>query len=428
MKKYQRLHVDRIVKYVHDSDMRIIAIIGPRQVGKTTIAQQAESELKKSEYNCRYVSFDDQNSIKSALRIDPTIFDASAVVDYRTPKVLLGVWENACDESKKSPHGFVLFLDEIQLISGWSNIVKGLWDRDRRENYPLRVVILGSAVWQMLVGRNESLVGRFRQVSVLHWSLREMMDKFDLTVDEYIFYGGYPGPFLNDREMPQDEELWREYITESIVEPVIIRDIISLTQIRKPALMRQLVSLVPYYSGQIMSYHKLIGLLQDKGNSTTIKHYLDLLSDAFLISTLSRYTPSLYLGITSTPKFHVLNTALMTAPSGYSLEQAKANSSHWGRIVESAVGAHLINTRRNQGTRIHYWRNDNDDEVDFVIARGPYLLGIEVKSGLKPSYRGINAFKDKFPDAQTMIVGTGGVSISEFLSFTTDEWVEQLCA
>lgn len=427
MKIYQKTHVMRLVQFASNPrDMRIIAVMGPRQIGKTTIAHQAMSLFEELGINCKYISFDDPSTLKSEIPSDSPVFDTAASVKLTQPNILVDIWENARKESLKSKNGFILFLDEIQLVPQWSNYVKGLWDRDRRENTPLRIVILGSSVWQMLVGRNESLVGRFRQLLVSHWSLREMMDQFGLTVDEYIFYGGYPGPFTQSLKGVKDEKFWRTYILESIVNPVIQRDIMSLRQIRKPALMRQLVNMVPQYSAQIMEYNKLIGMLQDKGNTTTIKNYLDLLGDAFLVSTLSRYTPSQYLGIASHPKFNVLNTALMTAPSGNTFIDARDNPSQWGRIVESAVGAHLINTRQDQATRVHYWRDDHGHEVDFIVARGPHLLGIEVKSGSKSSYRGLNAFKERFPNAKTVLIGGGGISISEFLSFTTDQWIEQV--
>jgi len=189
--------------------------------------------------------------------------------------------------------------------------------------------------------------------------------------------------------------------------------------------MRQLIEITPAYSGQIMAYNKLLGHLQDKDNAITVKHYLNLLSDAALITTLTRYTPKPHLRVTSHPKFNVLNTALMTAPSGYSFEESQVNRSFWGRVVESAVGAHLCNTRK-AATQIHYWRDKSGNyEVDFVIARGPHLIGIEVKSGKKQTRQGLNAFKEHFPHAKTMIVGSSGIAFNEFFSYTADEWIDE---
>lgn len=421
---FERQHVQKVIELATvSSNMRIIALTGPRQVGKTTIALQSCVRLSKLGFLSWYYSADTSSPVESNqtkwMRESPvqmgTLSDGLSLVD---------TWKNARLASLQSDRGLVLFLDEIQLIRGWSNIVKGLWDADRREGYPLRAVILGSAAWKMLVGRNESLAGRFTSLPTSHWTLREMTQVFGLTPEEYIFFGGYPG-ILSGRPDPAEVTDWQRYILDSILKPVTDRDIMGLEHtIRKPALMRQLVDLAPHYSGQIIAYNKLLGQLQDAGNTTTLARYVDLLSDVGILTALSRYTPKPHLGKASPPKLNVLNTALMTAKSGYSFEEAQADRSFWGRILESAVGAHLYNTR-GPATRIHFWR-DPSYEVDYVIARGPHLVGIEVKSGKSTTYRGLDAFKNRFPHAKTVIAGSKGIPISEFLSLTTEEWLEEL--
>lgn len=400
--------------------MRMVAITGPRQAGKTTIALQARVQLTELGIPCWYVALDDPSSVKTdwlGLEEATGTGRGRALPDEQA---LVHIWERARRASRRSKRGLVLILDEIQLVPRWSNIVKGLWDGDRRAGYPLRAVVLGSAAWRMLTGLNESLVGRFDALPATHWSLREMAAAFDLTIEEYVFYGGYPGALSGG---PAHTGLtdWQDHIMRSIVTPAIDRDIVGLRRVRKPELMRQLMDLAPHYSGQLISYNKLLGQLQDAGNTTTLARYLDLLADADLMTALSRYTAAPHLGMASSPKLNVLNTALMTAPSGYSFEQARADRSFWGRIVESAVGAHLFNTR-SAVTRLHYWR-DPPHEVDFVIARGPHLLGVEVKSGRPRPYRGLDAFKTRFPEAKAIIVGANGIPLNEFLSLSADEWL-----
>jgi len=429
MYSFHRTHVDRLMEFISSSsDMRIIAIIGPRQVGKTTIALQARDQLIQYGFTCQYVSFDDPHlNLSDWWSTDSNILDTSTIDQLANSQTLVGIWENARMASLQSFAGHVLFLDEVQRIPEWSNYVKGLWDRDRREGYPLHVVILGSAVWQMLIGRHESLTGRFRELSVQHWSFPEMAEVFGLTAEQFMFYGGYPGSWPDKSEKSRFD-YWRSYILKTIVGSVLGRDIVMLRQIKKPALMRQLMDLTPNYSGQIMAYRKLLGGLRDKGNVTTIKHYLNLLADAGLITTLFRYTPSPHSGSTSPPKFNVLNSALMTALSGFSFEEAKNDHrSFWGRVVESAVGAHLWNTR-DLATRIHYWCDERGTcEVDFVISRGPHLVGVEVKSSFTKAHQGLDAFKNRFSHAKTMMVGPGGFPFNEFFSLSTDEWIEELC-
>lgn len=402
--------------------MRIAAITGPRQTGKTTIALQARKRLEASGRPCWYVPLDDPTPDES---LAPGLLDGVDAVPAggtRDERWLVEIWESARRAAARTDRGLVLVLDEIQNIPRWSNVVKGLWDGDRRAERPLRLVILGSAPWHMLTGLNESLAGRFTALPASHWSLREMACAFDLTVEEYVFFGGYPGALT---AMPEPERLaaWQDHIARAIIGPAVERDIVGLTRVTKPALMRRLMDLATQYSGQLMSYNKLLGQLQDAGNTTTLARYLDLLSDAGLVTGLSRYTPAPHLGRGSSPKLNVLNTALMTAPSGYTVEEARADRSYWGRLVESAVGAHLHNTRAT-ATRLHFWR-DPPHEVDFVIARGPHLLGIEVKSGKSGAASGLDAFADRFPDARTVVVGTGGIPLNEFLSLGTEEWLDE---
>lgn len=430
--------------------MRIMAINGPRQVGKTTIALQVRHKLIKSQIPCWYMPMDDFDSDESdwdRIRSDDGNLRVGAEFDHRdfdsqdfatgtivgagalpNEQVLVEIWKKARRNSLKSGRGLVLIFDEIQIIPHWSNIVKGLWDTDRREGYPLRVVILGSAPWRLMIGRNESLAGRFDSHRVTHWSLPEMTQAFGLTIEEFMFFGGYPNPFSSESEGITLRP-WRDYIVNAILTPAIDRDIVELTRIKNPALMRQLIDLAPRYSGQIISYTKLLGKLQDKGNATTLAGYLNLLSDASLIVALDQYSRSPHRSKTSPPKLIVLNTALMTATSGYSFQEARADRSFWGRIVESAVGAHLQNTR-DTATHIHYWRRDSGKyEVDFVISRGPHLLGVEVKSGNKRVRRGLDEFKARFNNARIMEVGPGvnAIPLNEFFSLTADEWIEEKC-
>ena len=473
---FERSHVSRLFKQLsRGSHMRIIAINGPRQVGKTTIARQVRHKLIKSQIPCWYMPMDDFDSGESDwhrlrstdgnLRVgaefdhqdfDNQDFATGTILGTGAPpdeRVLVEIWKKARRDSLKSGRGLVLIFDKIQIIPRWSNIVKGLWDTDRREGYPLRVVILGSAPWRLMIGQNESLAGRFDSHRVTHWSLPEMTQAFGLTVEEFMFFGGYPVPFSHESEGTTLRP-WRDYILNTIITPVIDRDIVGLTRIQNPALMHQLIDLALRYSGQIISYNKLLGRLQDKGNATTLAGYLKLLSDASLIAALGQYPKSPHRSKTGPPKLNVLNTALMTATSGYSFQEALADRSFWGRIVESAVGAHLQNTR-DTATHIHYWRRDGGKyEVDFVISRGPHLLGVEVKSGSRRAYRGntallsaqeimdvemksgskrvqrgLDEFKARFKNARIMEVGPGvhAIPFNEFFSLTADEWIEEKC-
>ena len=419
---FQRPQVNDLVRLLVDDRLppRIVAITGPRQSGKTTIVRQALRRVRETGLKGHRIAVDDPEAMGS-LSGRPS--GATVAPDPRLRNVdwLIRVWKWGRERAWERNRGFVLALDEIQDIPEWSRTVKGLWDSDRDTGCPLKVIILGSAPWALLTGRGESLAGRFTPFDVRHWSLSEMVDALDFTLDEYIFFGGYPGA----APLIRDLGAWRGYVAYSIIAPVFGRDILALTRVDKPALMRQLVDLVPEYSGQIVRYDHLGGRLRGTGHAATIAHYLDMLSDAGIVTQLPKYSGSAVRRTESNPKLNVLNTGLMTALSGYSLEQALSDRTFWGRLVESAVGAHLHNTREIS-MRISYWRDD-PFEVDFVVSQGPRVLGIEVKSSQRVrSLPGLAAFEKRFPRARTLLVGgRGGVPLNEFLAEPASYWIEE---
>ena len=284
---------------------------------------------------------------------------------------------------------------------------------------PLHVVILGSAPLLMQSGLNESLAGRFEPVDVVHWSFSEMAQAFGFSLEEYLYFGGYPGA----ASLIRDQERWRGYVLSGLVEPNIERDILTMTRVDKPALLKRLFEVGSSYSGQILSYNKMLGQLQDAGNTTTLARYLDLLSNAGLLTGLQRYASQQFRRRASSPKLNVLNTALMTAGSGYSFEEAQADRTFWGRVVESAVGAHLYNTA-TRDIRLHYWRGKSR-EVDFVLQRGPRLVTFEVKSGpSEVDLSGMREFGAQFGSHRPVVVGADGVPLNEFLSTPAGEWFQ----
>ena len=320
--------------------------------------------------------------------------------------------------AQSGQEGAILVIDEVQKVPKWSEIVKYLWDEDSRLGWPLQVVLLGSAPLLVQQGLGESLAGRFQSLHLPHWSFAEMREAFGWSVDEYIYYGAYPGaaPLV---ERPQE---WARYIRDSLIEPVLARDILLLTRVDKPALLRQVFDLGCSYSGQILSYTKMLGQLQDAGNTTTIAHYLHLLQGAGLLAGLQKYSGGAVRRRASSPKLQVLNTALITAREGAGLRQARQDHESWGRLVESAVGAHLANAAAGQ-CEVYYWR-DRNREVDFVVRSPKRLVAIEVKSGRAPkSMRGMAAFQAAHQPDRILLVGGGGIDIEWFLSTSVDEWL-----
>jgi hypothetical protein len=329
-------------------------------------------------------------------------------VGLRDPAWIAAHWDLGRLLAKQGRQGAILVLDEVQKVPGWSETVKRLWDEDSQAGTPLRVLILGSSPLRMQAGLSESLAGRFEILDATHWSYPEMRDAFGWDLDRYLFFGGYPGSV----PLTKDRARWARYITESLVETTISRDIFLMTRVDKPALLRQLFQLSCAYSGQVLSFQKMLGQLQDAGNTVTLAHYLELLTGAGLVAGLQKYSGSQVRQRGSSPKLIAMNNALITAQLDIDLAKARRDPALWGRLVESAVGAHLL---RKHGKAVTYWRHRNR-EVDFIVAEGDVPLAIEVTSGRrKESLPGLDAFR-KETGTRLLLVGGQGMLLEEFLS------------
>ncbi len=373
----------------------IQVVAGPRQVGKSTLVRQVAEGLPLP--------------VRQASADEPGLRGTDWIAQQ---------WE-AARLSIGGPDGAVLVLDEIQKIPGWSETVKRLWDEDTRAKRPLKAVLLGSAPLLIAQGLTESLAGRFEVIPLAHWSLGEMRSAFGWSLDEYVFYGGYPGAATLIGEPAR----WARYVLDSLIETSISRDVLLLTRVDKPALLRRLFELACRYSGQVLSYTKMLGQLQDAGNTTTLAHYLELLAGAGMVCGLPKYAGDVARSRGSSPKLQVLNTALMTAAAGYTLDEARADREFWGRLVESAVGAHLANAAMRGECTLHYWRERNH-EVDFIVQAGRRLAAIEVKSGRAPlAHAGTAAFVAAFKPQRSLLVGGDGIALEDFLLQPVAHWM-----
>ncbi len=395
--QHLRPHAGELEKRLRESRRFIQVLAGARQVGKTTLVLQV---AERAGLPHRFASAD-----------EPTL---------RGPAWIEQQWDAARLLARDADAaGALLILDEVQKVAGWSEVVKRLWDEDTRAGLPLKVVLLGSAPLLVQHGLTESLAGRFELLRLPHWSFAEMRDTFGWTLEQSLFYGAYPGA----ASLVGEPERWSRYVRDSLIETTISRDVLLLSRVDKPALLRRLFELGCAYSGQILSFNKMLGQLQDAGNTTTLAHHLDLLAGAGMLVGLQKYAGGVVRQRGSSPKLQVLNTALMTASSGLTLEEAKADRSFWGRLTESAVGAHLANAESEGVCELFYWR-DRGKEVDFVTRAGRTLTAIEVKSGrARDAASGMQAFADAFGATRKLLVGGDGVALEEFLSRPVEHWV-----
>jgi hypothetical protein len=392
---YQRPHAAVLAGRLREPRRFIHVVAGPRQVGKTTLVQQVVERAGV-----------------------PVVFASADEPTLRGPEWIAQQWEAA--RLALGREGALLVLDEVQKATGWAESVKRLWDEDTRKKRSLKVVLLGSAPLLIQRGLSESLAGRFEVLHLPHWPLGEMRAAFGFSLEQYLFFGGYPGAV----PLAGDPERWVRYIRDALIETTIARDVLLLTRVDKPALLRRLFELGCRYSGQVLSYTKMLGQLQDAGNTTTLAHYLDLLAAAGMLTGLPKYAGQTARSRGSSPKLQVMNTALMSAQSGLTLAEARTDHDFWGRLVESAVGAHLANAAAAGACEVFYWRERNR-EVDFVVKCGRMLTAIEVKSGRAgESLPGIAAFAEAFKTKRTLLVGGDGVPVEEFLLKPVEHWVK----
>ena len=393
----ERAYLQNFTKRMNEKRKFIQVLYGPRQVGKTTMVLQLLSKI----------------AVES-------IYETTDTITAADSKWLQTVWETARIKLKLSVQKeLILVVDEIQKIDNWSETVKKLWDEDSRTGNNIKVILLGSSSLLIQQGLTESLAGRFEKTYIGHWSFAEMQLAFDWDINRYIFFGGYPGAAM----LIDDERRWRSYIIDSLIETSISKDILMLTRVDKPALLRRLFEIGANYSGQILSFTKVLGQLLDAGNTTTLSHYLSLLSNCGLLGGLDKFSGSVVKKRSSSPKFQVYNNALISAYLKTDFLQSFQESDLWGRITESAVGTHLIGKSITENYKLYYWREGNC-EVDFVIEYGEKLLGLEVKSGASTTNKGIDKFLSRYPDAKAIFVGASGISIEEFLKINPVELLQ----
>jgi predicted AAA+ superfamily ATPase len=386
---YKRIEY-QIIKTRLEEDRKFIQVVmGARQVGKSTVVKQV---LKDINIPFQFFSADNVPASNSAW--------------------ISNCW--AATRSLKENNNWdsiIIVIDEIQKIANWSEVIKKEWDDDTFNDRNIKVLLLGSSRVLLEKGLSESLAGRFEEIRMSHWTYKEMKECFGFSLEEYIFYGGYPGA----ASLIRDSERFEQYIQASIIDATINKDILMDSPINKPALLRQCFELGSAYSGNILSLNKLLGSLQDAGNTSTLASYINLLNESGLLCGLQKYSVDMSRRKASIPKFQVYNNALKMVYTPLSFEQVILNRKEWGHIFESAVGAYLVSQGFIHRFEVYYWRERNN-EVDFILKKKDSIVAIEVKSNAEKQTSGLDKFKEMFNPKNAFIIGDGGISVEDFFS------------
>lgn len=392
---FKRRHYDILSARIREGRRFIQVVMGPRQVGKSTMVKQVLADT-----DIPYIRFTADN------------------VPATNTSWISQCWDSARAKMKVESLGeLILVIDEVQKISGWSEAVKKEWDDDSFNDLNLKVILLGSSRVLIDKGLADSLAGRYERIIMSHWNYAEFKEAFGWDVDRFIYYGAYPGA----APLVDDPDRWLQYISGSIIDATINKDILIDAPVSKPALLRQTFELACSYSGQELSLTKMMGQMVDAGNTTTISGYLNLLGQAGLVCALGKFSNDEARKRASTPKHQVLNNALKTAYASMTFEQACIDRKYWGRIFKSAVGAHITSHAYEGDYKVRYWRDYSNNKVDYVLEKKGKLVAIEVKSNQEKSNRGLVEFKKLFNPEACFVVGDGGMPVESFLSCSPDD-------
>ena len=386
---YKRTEYQLIKNRLQEQRKFIQVVMGARQIGKSTVVKQV---LKDLDAPYQLFSADNVPATNSAW-----ISNCWAAV-------------RSLKESKEL-ESIILIIDEIQKIANWSEVVKKEWDDDTFHDRDIKVLLLGSSRVLLEKGLSESLAGRFEEIRMSHWSYQEMKECFGFSLDQYLFYGGYPGA----ASLIDDDDRFQQYIQSSIIEATINKDILMDTPISKPALLRQTFELGAAYSGGLLSLNKMLGSLQDAGNTATLAGYINLLNESGLLCGLQKFSIDTARRKASIPKLQVYNNALKMVYSPFTFEQAILDRKAWGHIFESGIGAYIVSQAFTHRFEVFYWRERND-EVDFVLRKKGSVVAIEVKSNAEKRTEGLEKFRQLFNPQSSFIIGDGGVSAEDFFS------------
>lgn len=391
---FKRQQASVLLSRISEPRRFIQVIAGARQVGKSTMVKQVVNELTI-----------------------PHLLTTAEEAPDKNPAWIRYVWQQARQAMRLNNYPeFLLVIDEIHKLDNWSEVVKAEWDADSMRDVNIKVIILGSSRLLIKDGLDESLAGRYEIIEMEHWSYNEMREAFGMSINQYIYFGGYPGAV----SLINDEKRWRKYMHDAIIEPAITKDVLTTKRVLKPVLLRQLFLLGCSYSGELLSFNKILGQLQDAGNTATLANYLQLLDESKLLAGLQQYAADDARKYKSVPKYQVYNSGLLSATSSLSFNDAYLDPQQWGRWVESAVGAYLINHADRLEYKLYFWRHDGN-EVDFILQSSRKLVAIEVKSGRRQNNQGLPIFSEQFHPNVELVVGGEAFSVEQFLTLNIEQ-------
>jgi len=323
-------YIERIGPKLDLSNSLIKVIIGPRRAGKSFFSLYSLAE--KSKFG--YINFDDEKLIE-ARDYNELISAMNSV--YGNPRIL--------------------FFDEIQNLPKWELFVNRL----QREGYVL--VITGSNSNLLSRELSTHLTGRHLQITVFPFSFREFIsfEKKELTSSEikekfndYLLYGGYPEPLIKKIS-------YKEYLS-TLLNAILFKDIIKRHSIRSAQAMEDLSGYLLSNIANEYSHNSLSKISKIK-STHTVEKYLKYLEESFIFFSVRRFSYKVKEQISSIKKAYCIDNGFIHA-------KAFSSSPNFGKLYENLVAIELKKRELNGKINFYYWKNQQQEEVDFVIKRG----------------------------------------------------------
>lgn len=384
--KFERTHVQALLSRLSLPSPAVQAVVGPRQVGKSTLIRQVLEKLEA-----------------------PTVFLSCKSVQYRQTGWIHKEWEIARLLAKHHGH-CVIAVDDAQRLPGWAPLLCQLHKEDLEQQRDIRIVITGSSELELLQQLKDKFPQSHEVIRAGYWTYPEMRCAFNWGIEQYLFYGGLP----RSGDEPSDDETWLNWIRELMFDNLLKEDVKAVAPAQNHEAIFDYFKVSSVHSGNIMSYAQLAQKLPFTVKPTTLANYQKVLSRAGISNGLARIQDGGEISRSGSPKLQLSSNAWLTGMMNSRFDKLRSQGVIWKQVFKSAVGAHLLNFAQENAYSVHYWF-DRQHRVDFVLKKNDALVPIVVMPGdVKQGTDAIQAFakNNAMPHAIILQAGNDDASLS----------------
>lgn len=376
-----------VVSALANNNSKILIVEGPRQAGKTTMVQRALNEL----------------GLKATY--------ANADNEYTDNRLFI---HNAWEKKRRSANSQLIVLDNIQHIRNWSTLLQAEYEADMAIGKQPRVVLIAASCAPFYRDMETDFMQQNSTILRLSlWTWADMRDAFGWSLDQYIFFGGYPGL----GEIVAKGRPWRNYVRSKLIEPALTNDILIDVRLYKPHVLLQILEEGISYQGEVRSLNGILENTDGAGNTIILSTYLEFLHNAHILYAIRKYSEMMDRRRASIPKMQVHGNAIAAYYKNWRFPKTLQQDKKRHEILLSAVGAHLLNRSFLEGYKITcFW--DRYSSIDFIISdsRGRDIL---INLCRPKADNALAYFTRHYGSFRTILVGDGGqMSVEEILDCT----------